>query len=89
MSKAGQPAFAFGLDWLKMTVSQRKSVDFHKKTLKIEHLQQKSVIIHQNLLYFKWVLKRCKNHENIVRMHYILSLFYQKLVTKNLYLTHL
>ena len=35
MSKAGQPAFAFGPDWLKMTVLQRKSVDFHKKTLKI------------------------------------------------------
>jgi hypothetical protein len=39
MSTAGQPAFAFGLDQLKTTVSQRKSVDFHKKTLKIENFR--------------------------------------------------
>jgi len=33
MSKAGQPAFSF-TDQLKTTISQRKSVEIHKKTLK-------------------------------------------------------
>ena len=36
MSKAGQPAFSL-TDRHKMTISQRKSVDFHKKTLKIRN----------------------------------------------------
>ena len=48
MSKAGQPAFSL-TDRLKTTISQRKSVEIHKKTLKNCSFSSKTLAQFKNL----------------------------------------